>query len=79
MYDPDRYRDKSEVERWKARDPIAAFAARLESEGVLPKDRFERMERTVEREIERAVEFAEAGTLEPVADLQRFVYSEAPA
>ena len=24
MYDPDRYRDKSEVERWKTRDPIDA-------------------------------------------------------
>jgi pyruvate dehydrogenase E1 component alpha subunit len=78
MYDPDRYRDKAEIERWKLRDPITTFAARMESEGIVPKVRFERMEREVEREIDHAVEFAEAGTWEPVEDLTRFVYSEAP-
>jgi pyruvate dehydrogenase E1 component alpha subunit len=78
MYDPDRYRDKAEIERWKLRDPITTFAARMESEGIVPKERFARMEREVERKIEHAVEFAEAGTLEPVEDLTRFVYSEAP-
>jgi pyruvate dehydrogenase E1 component alpha subunit len=78
MYDPDRYRDKAEIERWKLRDPITTFAARMESEGIVPKVRFERMEREVEREIDQAVEFAEAGTWEPVEDLTRFVYSEAP-
>lgn len=35
MYDPDRYRDKAEVERWKQRDPIALLRARLESDGEL--------------------------------------------
>ncbi|MFI4971340.1 MAG: pyruvate dehydrogenase (acetyl-transferring) E1 component subunit alpha [Hyphomicrobiales bacterium] len=78
MYDPDRYRDKGEIERWKQRDPITSFAARLESSGIVPKERFARMEREVEREIDHAVEFAEAGAFEPVEDLTRFVYSEAP-
>ena len=76
MYDPDRYRDKAEIERWKQRDPITTFSARLESEGIVPKERMGRLEREVEREIEHAVEFAEAGTWEPVGDLTRFVYSE---
>lgn len=78
MYDPDRYRDKAEIERWKQRDPVATFAAGLESSGIVPKERLERMERSIEREIDHAVEFAEAGTLEPVEELTRFVYSEAP-
>ena len=26
MYDPDRYRDKAEIERWKERDPITLLA-----------------------------------------------------
>jgi pyruvate dehydrogenase E1 component alpha subunit len=77
MYDPDRYRDKAEIERWKQHDPITSFATRLESEGIVPKERFDRIEREVAREIDHAVEFAEAGTLEPVEDLTRFVYSEA--
>ncbi len=32
------------------------------------------MEREVEAEVDEAVAFAEAGTLEPVEDLTRFVY-----
>jgi pyruvate dehydrogenase E1 component alpha subunit len=78
MYDPDRYRDKSEIERWKLRDPITVFAARMESGGIVPKERFARMEREIGRVIDDAVAFAEAGRLEPVEDLTRFVYSEAP-
>jgi pyruvate dehydrogenase E1 component alpha subunit len=78
MYDPDRYRDKAEIERWKLRDPITTFATRMESEGIVPEKRFERMEREIEREIDHAVQFAEAGTWEPVEDITRFVYSEAP-
>jgi pyruvate dehydrogenase E1 component alpha subunit len=77
MYDPDRYRDKSEIERWKLRDPIATFAASMEAAGIVPKERFERMDREVGRDIEHAVTFAEAGTLEPIENLTRFVYSEA--
>ena len=36
MYDPDRYRDKAEIEAWRARDPIAALRRRIEGEGLLP-------------------------------------------
>ncbi len=77
MYDPDRYRDKTEIERWKLRDPITTFAARMAAAGIVPKERLERMDREVGREIDHAVTFAEAGTLEPVESLTRFVYSEA--
>ncbi len=76
MYDPERYRDKAEVERWKERDPIALFEARLKAQGLLPERRLERLQREVEREVERAVAFAEAGAWEPVEDLTRFVVSE---
>jgi pyruvate dehydrogenase E1 component alpha subunit len=78
MYDPDRYRDKAEIEHWKLRDPITTFASLMESEGVVPKERYARMEREIEREIEHAVEFAEAGAWEEVENLTRFVYSEVP-
>jgi pyruvate dehydrogenase E1 component alpha subunit len=76
MYDPERYREKAEIESWKERDPITSFATRLESEGVVPTARMARMEREIERAIDHAVEFAEAGTWEPVENLTRFVYSE---
>jgi pyruvate dehydrogenase E1 component alpha subunit len=72
MYDPERYRDKAEVEQWKAHDPIPAF---VEHQGITPEE-VEALEHTIADEIEAAVAFAEAGTPEPDADLVRFVTSE---
>jgi pyruvate dehydrogenase E1 component alpha subunit len=76
MYDPERYRSKEEVEAWRARDPITLLAARLSDSGLLEAADMERIEAGVAEEIEAAIAFAEAGTLEPVEDLTRFVYSE---
>ena len=44
--------------------------------GLLSDEDLEAIEDDVAAEIASAVEFAEAGTLEPVEDLIRFVYSE---
>ena len=76
MYDPELYRDKAEVERWKQRDPIDVFFARAQAEGVLESADREAADRTVTEEVDAAVAFAERGTLEPVADLLRFVVSD---
>jgi pyruvate dehydrogenase E1 component alpha subunit len=78
MFDPELYRTKEEVEAWKKRDPIEIFARILGDAGLLDESERRRIEGDVEREIADAVEFAEAGTLEPVEDLTRFVYSAPP-
>ncbi|HEX6326404.1 MAG TPA: pyruvate dehydrogenase (acetyl-transferring) E1 component subunit alpha [Jiangellaceae bacterium] len=76
MYDPDRYRDKAEVEQWKQRDPIELLVTRMRSDGELDDGDLEALDQEVTEELVRAVEAAEAGPLEPVEDLTRFVYSE---
>lgn len=76
MYDPDLYRDKAEVEAWKQRDPIPALTARLEADGVLAPGDVDRFEAEIAAELEAAEAEADAGSLEPVDDLTRFVYSE---
>jgi len=76
MYDPDRYRPKEEIERWRERDPIDLLQAALRSAGLIEDTDVEEIEARVGEEIDAAVAFAEAGTLEPVEDLARFVYSE---
>ena len=76
MYDPDLYRSKEEIEHWKQHDPIAALSGRLEAGGLLVAGDLDELERSVAEEIETAIAFAEAGTLEPVEDLERFVYWE---
>ena len=76
MYDPQLYRSKEEVEQWKQRDPVVLYGERLVAAGLLDADERERVEREIANEIDDAVAFAEAGSPEPVAELERFVYSE---
>jgi len=75
MADPDLYRTKAEIEQWKARDPIATFQKRLQESGLLSKGDLDQMESKVAAEIADAVDFAEAGSWEPVGDLTRDVYT----
>jgi pyruvate dehydrogenase E1 component alpha subunit len=79
MFDPELYRDKAEVERWKQRDPIEILAARLAAERALDEAGRAGLEQRCAEEIAEAVAFAEAGTLEPIAELTRFVTSERSA
>ncbi len=76
MFDPELYRDKEEVNKWKLRDPIETFRTMLEADGTINSEGFAVIEDEVAVEIDAAVAFAEAGTLEPIHDLTRFVYSE---
>lgn len=75
-FDTELYRTKDEVEEWKQRDPIALFIRLLRDEELLSDTDLAELERVVDEEIAAAVAFAEAGTWEPVEDLERFVYSE---
>jgi pyruvate dehydrogenase E1 component alpha subunit len=76
MYDPERYRDKEEVRRWREEDPIEQLAGRLRADGALDDAGLGAIEERVAVEIAEAVAFAEAGTLEPVETLTRHVVSE---
>ena len=76
MFDPERYRDKAEVARWLERDPITLLRASLEAAGQLTDAQWRQLQADAEAEVAEGVEFAEAGTPEPIEDLTRFVYSE---
>ncbi|MGZ5493321.1 MAG: pyruvate dehydrogenase (acetyl-transferring) E1 component subunit alpha [Thermoanaerobaculia bacterium] len=76
MFDPERYREKSEVAKWKERDPIATFSAALRQRGELDDAALGALTKEIESEVADAVAFAERGTLESLDDLTRFVYSE---
>jgi TPP-dependent pyruvate/acetoin dehydrogenase alpha subunit len=79
MYDPELYRTKDEVERWKQRDPIPTFAALLRDQGWLSETALAAMEQAVAAEVESAVRVAEEGPWESVADLTKDVYAPGPA
>ncbi len=76
MYDPQLYRDKQEVEEWKQRDPISTFQKRLADSGLVKDEDIKRIEAEVAAELSKAIDFAEAGSWEPVEGLTKFVYSE---
>ncbi|WP_203237874.1 pyruvate dehydrogenase (acetyl-transferring) E1 component subunit alpha [Streptomyces sp. CdTB01] len=75
MYDPDRYRDKAEIERWKENDPVERLAGRLRQSGELTDEALAALEQRVADEIDAAVHSAEQAPEEPVEDLLRYVTS----
>jgi pyruvate dehydrogenase E1 component alpha subunit len=78
MFDPELYRDRAEVERWKERDPIAILRTRLLAAGDLTDDMMAAIDADVAAEIATCVAFAESGTWEPVEDLLNDVYTPRP-
>ncbi len=75
MFDPQLYRDKVEVEQWKTHGPIHTCSARLKTEGLLDEPGFLAILARVDAEVEAAVTYAENGSLEPLEDLSRDVYT----
>jgi pyruvate dehydrogenase E1 component alpha subunit len=76
MFDPQLYRDKSEVEAWRNKEPIARFQRWLQTNHMVHQDEVSRIEAEIDAEIAQAVAFAEAGTWEPVEQLTRFTYAD---
>lgn len=76
MFDPERYRKKSEVQEWKKRDPIKTFSEKLKSENILTDQELKKLNEQVAEEVEASVEFSENGTDEPIENLSKYVYSE---
>ncbi len=76
MFDPEKYRERAEVDEWRKRDPIDLLVRRLREEGGLDDAALAAIEDEVTAEVDDAVAFAEAGTWEPVESLTRHVMSE---
>jgi pyruvate dehydrogenase E1 component alpha subunit len=76
MFDAQLYRNKDEIEAWRQKGPIVRFQGWLRASGLIQDEEVRRLEADVEGEIAAAVAFAEAGSLEPVEELERFVTME---
>jgi pyruvate dehydrogenase E1 component alpha subunit len=77
MFDPQLYRSHTEVDEWKARDPIPRLTRWMEAAAMLHPGERESIEEAVVREVEAAVIFAENSPWEEARDLTRHVYAEA--
>jgi TPP-dependent pyruvate/acetoin dehydrogenase alpha subunit len=76
MFDAELYRKKDEVQQWRQRDPIEIFIDKMKALDLLREGDLEEIEKEVAAEVQASVDFAEAGTWEPLEDLARFVYLE---
>tara|TARA_R110000772_G_scaffold11226_5_gene35320 strand:+ start:1366 stop:2352 length:987 start_codon:yes stop_codon:yes gene_type:complete len=77
MFDAELYRDKEEVRQWTEAGPIKRFQTWALEAGELNQGDVDEIEAEVASEVAAAVEFAEAGTWEPVGTLLKDVGGEA--
>jgi pyruvate dehydrogenase E1 component alpha subunit len=75
MADPGRYRSSDEVQKWRDRDPIALFAARLREADLIGPDEYSRLDEEAIAEVEEAVQFAEDSPDPRPEDLEKYVYA----
>ncbi len=74
MADPEQYRSKEEVARWRERDPLPAFAELLVAEGVIDAVEPQRMDAEAIARVDAAVEFADASPFPAPESLYDDVY-----
>ena len=73
MFDTQAYRTRGEIEGWKHLDPIAKLRGWMLANHQATDGELDAIESGIGAEIDAAVAFAEAGSFEPVEDLERFV------
>jgi len=76
MSDPADYRPRREEKLWKERDPIPSFARRVVEEGVVDSERLKLIKEEVVKEVEKAIQFAEASPWPESIELMKDIYSE---
>jgi len=74
MADPEQYRSKEEVARWRERDPLSTFAAVLREEGILDEDALAQIDADALAQVDAAVAFAEASPFPAPESLYDDVY-----
>ena len=79
MADPESYRSKEEVERFRKDDPIVVFRNKLISDGVATQEEFDQIDADALKEIEQAVEFAEESPVPDPSTLDEFIYADTGA
>jgi pyruvate dehydrogenase E1 component subunit alpha len=77
MYDPQLYRSKEEVKEWEGRGPLIKLTSMLKDARLMTEDDFQRAQSAASSEVDDAVQFAEQAAIEPIEELQHFLYAEA--
>jgi pyruvate dehydrogenase E1 component alpha subunit len=74
MADPEQYRTKEEVARWRERDPVAVYGALLVEEGTITEAELEQLDGAAVARVDAAVAFAEASPFPEASSLYDDIY-----
>ncbi len=74
MGDPERYRRPEEVRQWQENDPIGIFRRYLLENKLADQKTLDEIEARVERDVQDAVEFAEASPEPPLQELYTDIF-----
>ncbi|HWU39786.1 MAG TPA: thiamine pyrophosphate-dependent dehydrogenase E1 component subunit alpha [Candidatus Acidoferrum sp.] len=72
---PEAFRDPAEIDRWRAKDPIARMRAHLMQRGILTEEIARRLDKEVTAELDDAVKYAEESPLPGPEELYKDVYA----
>ena len=75
MSDPGKYREQSEIEKYRERDPILLFEQSLKEAGVINDGTIKEMENRAKETVEKAVKFADESPLPDLEELYTDVYA----
>ncbi|MBI2648696.1 MAG: hypothetical protein HYW93_03470, partial [Thaumarchaeota archaeon] len=76
--DPSKYRNQSEVEMWKKRDPILRFRLYLMKKGLLSEQEDRKMQQEMENEVNETAKEAEKVAPPALSTMFSDVYEEMP-
>ncbi len=76
MGDPERYRQKDEIEKWREEDPIGIYRSYLLKKKLASAEELDELEQQVEAETQEAVEFAESSPEPAAEELFTDIYAE---
>jgi pyruvate dehydrogenase E1 component alpha subunit len=79
MADPEFYRHKDEVQRWRSLDPIEQLRRRMSASGELDDAALASLQQEADAVADEAVRFAEASPAPDLATLHDHVYKERDA
>jgi pyruvate dehydrogenase E1 component alpha subunit len=77
MFDPELYREKSEVEAWKKKGPVTRLVQTFREHEALSDAELQHIDEAVEAHVDGAIRFAQQSAVEDPATLCRFVTSSA--
>jgi TPP-dependent pyruvate/acetoin dehydrogenase alpha subunit len=74
--DPEPYRTREEVAEWRRRCPIQAFTRYVSEHRILSQDALEKIDRQIQAEVDRAVDFARTSPFPEPAEALEDIYTE---